>query len=193
MENKKGSLFVLSAPSGAGKTTITQHVVRRLQPDHAISRVVTYTSRNPRREEKHGLDYHFVSEDEFREKIEQNFFVEWSQAYGAYYGSPVDELSKLAEGISLIMILDLTGAINVINQYNPTSIWLSPPDINILRDRLARRGPEADHRQDLRLKLAQDELSHEALALFNHKLVNIELEKSVKELEDIIRSTIRQS
>lgn len=189
---KPGTLFVISAPSGTGKTTLTRNVLERVQPEHDISRVVTYTSRIPRREEKAGIDYHFITEPEFTEKITQGFFIEWSQAYGAYYGSPVSALDTLIAGTSLIMILDLAGALNVIQRYDPVSIWISPPDIDVLRERLGRRGPAADHRQDLRLKLAQEELEHEALSRFTHRLTNIDLHKSVNELENIIRSTLKQ-
>ena len=189
--DKAGKLFVISAPSGTGKTTLTRNVLARVQPEHDISRVVTYTSRTPRLEEKADVDYHFISEPEFAEKAAQNFFLEWSRAYGAYYGSPLSALENLACGMSLIMILDLAGALNVIQRYDPVSIWISPPGIDVLRERLNKRGP-TDPLQDLRLKLAQEELEHEALSRFTHRLANIDLHKSVDELENIIRTTLQR-
>lgn len=189
---RRSNLFVISAPSGAGKTTLVRGLIEQVWPYHPIERVVTYTSRVIRPREIPGHDYHFISEADFQQKIEQNFFIEWSNAYGAYYGSPRHELAKLEHGTSLVMILDVKGALNVI-QERPTavSIWVSPPDIEELQRRLMRRGSETDAQREARLALAQKELAdQEALQKFQHQLVNIDYHKTVDQLAEIVKQSL---
>lgn len=191
--DERSSLFIISAPSGAGKTTLVRGLIEAVEPWHPIERVVTYTSRDIRPREMPGQDYHFISEDEFKKRIDQQFFIEWSNVYGAYYGSPRHELAKLEHGTSLIMILDVKGALNVIQEHSSAvSIWVSPPDIDELQRRLMRRGSENDAQREARLKLAQQELAdQEALQKFQHKLVNIDYYKTVDQLTEIVKKSLQ--
>ena len=188
MINKSGTLFVLSAPSGAGKTTLTQGLLKRVQRDCKFERVVTYTSRQPRVGEVHGKDYYFISELEFKAKIERNDFIEWSQAYGAFYGSPRHELEKLSQGISLLMILDIHGATLVMDSHRPVTIWITPPDLNVLRERLYNRGSDHEDAIELRLELARQELAHKAIKRFSYQLINDNLSVALDKLENIVRN-----
>jgi guanylate kinase len=190
---KKSGLFIISAPSGAGKTTLVRGLLERIQPHHSIERVVTYTSRAMRPREIPGTDYHFISEADFQQKIEREFFIEWSNVYGAYYGSPRHELLKLEHGTSLIMILDVQGALNVIQEHaTAVSIWVSPPDIEELHKRLMRRGSETDAQREARLMLAQKELSDQAaLEKFQHQLVNVDYHETVDQLTEIVKQSLK--
>ena len=106
----KGTLFVISAPSGAGKTTLVREVLDRLRAELGLMRVITHTSKQPRTGEVQGVDYHFLSEEEFKQKIEEEFFIEHSTVYGAYYGVAKALFKKLDEGIHHIAIVDRAGA-----------------------------------------------------------------------------------
>lgn len=184
---ESGKLFLLSAPSGAGKTTIVSGVIKELSGQIAIERVVTYTSRRPRPGEVQGLDYFFVSPEEFEEKIKQGFFMEWSNAYGAYYGSPVEVLERLKEGVSLIAVLDQDGVGALLKQYSAVAIWIDPPELCYLKERLEHRGSERGFEQSFRLELAGKELSNQAkLALFKYRVLNQVLAKAIEEVKDII-------
>src|SRR5581483_10666268 len=107
---KPGVLFIVSAPSGAGKTTLVNAALGSLKSSHAIERVITYTSRMPREGEIPGVDYHFISELEFQSRIKDGFFLEWSGAYGTYYGTPRGLLEDLEKGHHRILIPDRNGA-----------------------------------------------------------------------------------
>lgn len=190
---RKSNLFVISAPSGAGKTTLVRGLIEQIRPYHPIERIVTYTSRAMRPREIPGTDYHFISEADFQQKIERDFFIEWSNAYGAYYGSPRHELAKLEQGTSLVMILDVKGALNVIQEHSTAvSIWVSPPDIEELQRRLMRRGSETEEQRQARLALAQKELAdQEALQKFQHQLVNVDYHKTVDQLAEIVKQSLK--
>lgn len=183
----KGTLFLISAPSGAGKTTLVTGLIQRLGQEHSLERVVTYTSRAPRRDERDGYDYHFVSEEDFERRAQQGFFIEWSSVYGAYYGSPRNELAKLDRGISLCMILDLQGIKEVMSFFPSISIWIAPPTMRDLQKRLAQRGSEGLDDTVFRLNLAQDELTEVAdQNIFDYTIVNDDLEVASNELQAIV-------
>src|SRR3990167_6495680 len=101
-----GKIFIISAPSGAGKSTLVAATLANLEKEWPIERVVTYTSKNPRNNEVPGQDYHFIKVDEFERRIKQGFFLEWSNAYGTYYGSPRSIVNQVANGYSYIGIID---------------------------------------------------------------------------------------
>jgi guanylate kinase len=191
-----GKLFIVCAPSGAGKTTLVNGILSSFNDSYQLRRIITYTSRQPRQGELPGRDYYFVSEREFEAKIEEGFFLEWSTLYRTYYGSPKALLDDINRGISCIVIVDLQGAAAIKEYYNSAIlIWIAPPNMAVLSDRLCARGTEeADQVRD-RLALAQKELafvaSRESNTLFSHTLVNDDFSATLDQLLFVIKSELR--
>ena len=184
---EKGSLFVISAPSGAGKTTLVNALLENLPMGCSVQRVVTYTTRQPRPGEDNNSSYHFVTKEQFKEKIKEGFFLEWSSWYNDYYGSGRSVLDDLAQGKSFIMILDRSGA-RAIKQVYPEAelIWIQPPSLEVLQTRLEKRGDTAASRT-FRLERAHFELQQEEKEhLYTHVLINDSLDKAVHELKLLI-------
>src|SRR5262245_36935097 len=121
-------LFLIVAPSATGKTTLVHEVCAQLQSSLVIKRVITYTTRSPRPEEKEGEDYYFVTPEWFKQKIEQQFFIECSLVYGHWYGTSADMYDVLNKSVSLILIVDIQG-MEIIRTKMPSSIaiWIDPP------------------------------------------------------------------
>jgi guanylate kinase len=188
----EGKLFIISAPSGAGKTTLTAELMARCGRELSLERVITYTSRLPRSGEVDGVDYFFISEKEFQSRIKAGFFAEWSHVYGAYYGSARHTLEKLKEGVSLIIILDQQGACTLAKEY-PSSvpIWIDPPSLESLKERLTVRATEALDHRDYRLKLAHGELLNaDFLSMFRYRILNDDINKAADHLCFIIKSEL---
>jgi guanylate kinase len=185
-----GKIFVVSGPSGAGKTSLVSLLMARLGQDYKLERIITYTTRTKRDRESDFVDYRFIPEDEFKQKIETGFFIEWSQAYGAYYGSPMDQLEKLHRGTSLIMIMDVPGALHMIKNYNACSIWVAPPTLTDLKERLHKRG-DSEESHTFRLELAYKELADSvSLSQFEHTIVNNHMSQALDEFEMIVRKEL---
>jgi guanylate kinase len=185
--NMSGKIIIITAPSGAGKTSITRYLLSKC-PQLAFS--VSAATRPPRGTEKNGVDYYFLSEEEFQEKIEANAFVEWEMVYeGKYYGTLRSELEKIwTEGKVPILDVDVKGAIHVQKQFPHTSlsIFVEPPSVEELMKRLKSRGTESEENIAARVSKAYYELtfSHS----FNKVIVNHELEKACTETEEAIVS-----
>ncbi len=190
-----GKLFVISASSGVGKTSLVLALVAKLEPHYSISRLITYTTRRPRSSDIHGQDYHFITEQEFLEKIEQGFFIEWSTAYGAYYGSPKHILEELETGKSTVAILDFDGA-TAIKQWHSQSIliWLYPPTHEIIKERLISRDEDTPEEIAFRMTLAEKEALLDVVVreTFNHRLINDNFEKTLNELEELLIHELQQ-
>lgn len=182
-----GKLFIISASSGAGKTTLVNAVLQRIQAAHDVSRVLTYTTRAPRQGEVDGFDYHFITVQEFESLITQGFFLEWSNAYGAYYGSPLSIINQLSHGKSYIAILDRAGAERVIKAYpDCVLIWIYT-DIVSLRDRLVLRKTETNEQVEYRIQLAKKEIEEENFKkFFTFHLHNDDFNRAIQELETLI-------
>jgi guanylate kinase len=163
----KGLLVIISGPSGSGKTTIVQEVVARMQDRYPITRVVTYTTRAMRPGEKPGVDYHWITEADFKQKIEEGFFLEWSTAYGAYYGTPRTILDDLAQGMIDILTIDRVGA-RLIKEKIPDAmtIWLTAPSQEELRKRLINRAKNTPEDIEKRLQIGQKEMEDEKKCKF---------------------------
>jgi guanylate kinase len=134
-EKGVGLVFIISAPSGTGKTTLVREVIQQL-PGLQFS--VSYTTRLPRSNEKEGGDYHFVSHSVFQKMVERNEFLEWAEVLGNRYGTPRSDLKKLElEGFDLILDIDTQGAKKVMKEIaQPVLIYLLPPSLKVLRERL---------------------------------------------------------
>jgi guanylate kinase len=184
-----GKLFVISGPSGSGKTTLARSVVGKMQEEYNIYKVITYTSRMPRAGEISGIDYNFITKKDFGEKAEHGFFLEITIYDDETYGSPHSIISEAQEGKSFIIVLDKAGAMNVkeIHQ-NIVLIWLSIPNIKILKSRLKKRGTESYEEIRSRLEIAEKELVCELVdETFDYCIINENLEECTKEICQIIR------
>lgn len=190
--NRGGKLFVISGPSGVGKTTLAQSLLDRFGKKYNIARVITYTTKEPRVGEQDGIDYHFVTIKEFESKIAAGFFIEHSQAYGNYYGSPKYIVSQLKEGKSFILVTDQTGACNIKQQYlQAVLIWITPPSIDELTTRLQKRAADNSADIEKRLLLALDELSNEQnKQQFDYIIENNVLLETIEHLSLILKAEI---
>lgn len=182
-----GKLFIISASSGAGKTSLVNAVLQRIQSIYDVNRVLTYTTRAPRQGEINGVDYHFITAQEFEVRIAQGFFLEWSNVYGAYYGSPCSIIQELRCGKSYIAILDRAGAEQVL-KVHPDSvlIWIYT-DLVSLRDRLVQRKTETSEQIEYRIQLAKKEIEEENFKkFFTFHLHNDDFNRAIQELEALI-------
>ena len=187
-----GKLFIISAPSGAGKTTLTTSALQKLQENYNIERVITCTSRTPRKGEIDGKDYNFFSRKNFEQKINEGFFIEHAIYANNYYGSPISILNDMKNGKSFISVLDLAGAKQIaIKVPKATFIWIAPPNIKTLETRLSKRGTESDEQIKHRLEAAKNEMSEEKkLNLFQHHIINDDFNMAVTELVSIIKTEL---
>ena len=184
MENDtKGRLFVISSPSGAGKTTLWQKAAARLD---GIERSISMTSRLPRSGEVDGQDYFFVDEQTFKDYIARDCFLEWALVFGTYYGTPRDKvMNLLSRGRDVILIIDVQGA-GQVKEKCPEAvlIFIMPPDMETLARRLKDRGTDTDEEIAKRLKIAEQEIA--CLGDYDYKIINNDLETAVEELKGII-------
>ncbi len=181
--DKRGIIFVFSAPSGTGKTTLCRMVLDTF-PEMRLS--VSYTTRRPRANEQDGRDYHFVSEERFREMIEREEFIEWAEVHGHLYGTSKYELDRmLSKGFDLILDIDVQGARRIKNSgVEGVFIFLSPPSLEVCRQRLEKRGLDSKKEIERRLKNARDEIS-EAF-WYDYIIINDSLEDAFEKLKSII-------
>ncbi len=190
-----GKLFVVSACSGAGKTTLVSQVITRLAGEYPLSRVITYTSKKPRLEEVDGRDYHFLSPEEFEEKINDNYFLEWSGEYGNYYGSPSSIIEGLKAGNNFIIITDIQGAVSINKKIQSSVfIWIEVPAQETIKTRLLMRNSENNEQIQERISISfrENEKFLKSL-LFNYRVLNEDIEKAVLELESIIKLELKKS
>ena len=183
-----GKLFIVSAPSGAGKTSLVNAVIQKLNPHYTIERALTYTTRQPRHNEIPGIDYHFISSTEFEYKIMQGFFIEWSTAYGVYYGSSKIILETLETGQSVIIIVDRQGAKSIVREiHEAILVWIAPSSPIVLAQRLNNRSTETPEQIMFRLAVGQKELQNEVeTKFFTHHIINDDFHDALADLELII-------
>ncbi|RTZ70259.1 MAG: guanylate kinase [Aquificaceae bacterium] len=182
-----GFVYILSAPSGAGKTTVGNLLLKEIPH---LERVITATTRSPREGEKHGIDYYFLSEEEFIRKIEKGEFLEWARIYKYYYGTPKSEVERiLSQGKDALLIIDVQGAFQVKEKLpNAVSIFLLPPSFGELKKRLTLRG---EREIEERLEWAKREIP--CAKHFDYVVVNDVLEKAVEEIKSIMLSNRRKA
>ncbi len=185
---KTGKLFLLASPSGGGKTTLANALIERVGSLYDLSRVITYTTRQPRSHERHGIDYHFITQADFQAKIEQQFFLEWSAAYGCHYGTPGDIITSVEAGRSYIAVVDRAGVRSISQAYQKSvAIWIEVSSPAVLEERLKKRASESPEQLKRRLLLAQQELAEEQFCnIYKYRLINDELGRAIKALQDII-------
>lgn len=183
--NRQGTLFIISAPSGAGKTTILKEVKLRL-PDIRFS--VSCTTRPPRSGEEHGKDYFFMSHEEFLKGISENRFVEWACVHGNYYGTDRRTIEGwINEGSDVLLDIDVQGGRLIKCQYpGAATIFILPPSWEELERRLRQRGTDSEEVIQKRLHNARGEIA-EAL-WYEYTVINDDLSKAVEEVMAIIKS-----
>jgi guanylate kinase len=190
-ETMAPKILIITAPSGAGKTSITRHLMEKF-PVLAFS--VSAATRQPRGTEKDGEDYHFISAEDFKYKIQHNEFVEWEMVYeGKYYGTLKSELDRIWQLNKIpVLDIDVKGAIHVQQQFNEgaLSLFIEPPSVDELKKRLLSRGTETEDSIAARINKASYELSFKDY--FNKVVVNADLKIACAEADKIISEFIAQ-
>ena len=190
MDNPKHKIIIITAPSGAGKTSITKYLMKTF-PQLAFS--VSAATRNPRGTEKDGVDYHFMSTETFTSKIQHEEFVEWEMVYeGKYYGTLKTELQRIWNDNKIpVLDIDVKGAIHVQQQYPQTSLslFIQAPSVDELKKRLESRGTESAESVTARVNKAAYELSFKDH--FNKVIINDELQRACGEAETIVAGFIK--
>jgi len=188
--NNQQKIIIITAPSGAGKTSITRYLLKKY-PDK-LSFSVSAATRNQRETEKNGTDYHFMTEEEFRNKIQHEEFVEWEMVYeGKYYGTLKSEMQRIWNDNKIPLLdIDVKGAIHVQQQYPETtmSIFIEPPSTDELKKRLSSRGTETEASLQARINKAAYEISFKEY--FRHVILNTDLTKACAEAEKIVTGFI---
>ena len=179
-------IIIITAPSGAGKTSITRYLLNKYGDKLAFS--ISAATRQPRGAEKDGVDYYFMSEEAFTVKIQQGEFVEWEMVYkGKYYGTLKSELQRIwQEGKAPVLDIDVKGAIHVQQQFPDTtlSLFIEPPSVDELKRRLMSRGTETEESLQTRVNKAAYEISFKSS--FDKVIVNDDLQAACKTAEEII-------
>ncbi|WP_289741380.1 guanylate kinase [uncultured Duncaniella sp.] len=185
-----GKIIILSAPSGSGKSTIINALLERGEIDMQFS--ISATNRQPRGEEKHGVNYYFLSDDEFRSLIENDAFVEFEEVYpGRFYGTLKSEIARITDaGHNVILDIDVKGGVNVKRMYGDKaiSIFIQPPSTETLRSRLTGRATDSPEAIEQRLAKAEYEISF--APEFDCIVVNDNLEKAINEVDCRIKEFI---
>jgi guanylate kinase len=178
-----GKLFVISAPSGTGKTT----VVRKLLQQHPeLVESISYTTRPPRPGEKDHTDYHFVDDHTFERLVKEDFFAEWAEVHGSMYGTPVNFIEEtLKKGNNVVLDVDVQGGMSLKKRFpNAVTIFLLPPNEEELVKRLSNRGTEDKEQISTRLNNAKREMTFKDK--YDHRVINDEVDRAVQELARLI-------
>ncbi|MEE9304222.1 MAG: guanylate kinase [Thiotrichaceae bacterium] len=181
----EGKLYIVSAPSGAGKTSMLKQLIKR-KPELKVS--VSHTTRSSRPGEKHGVNYYFVSIDEFKQAIEDKAFFEHAEVFGNYYGTSKETVQQqLDEGDDVILEIDWQGARKVREQFSEViSIFILPPSRNDLESRLQDRQQDSDQVIQARMQEASEEMEH--YHEYDYIIINDDFEQAINELEAIFDS-----
>jgi guanylate kinase len=186
---KEGKLIIFSAPSGAGKTTIVQHLLGKF-PQLEFS--VSATTRKPRGDEKHGKDYYFISKEEFLHRIAKKQFVEFEEVYtGTFYGTLRTEIERIwSEGKTVIFDIDVEGGLHLKRKYDgqALAIFVQPPSLEVLIERLTGRGTDSPEKLQERFAKAEKELNY--APEFDIILKNHDLQTACGEAEELVRQFI---
>ena len=183
--NRTGVLYVVSAPSGAGKTSLVKAL---LKADPTIRLSVSYTTRAPRPGETDGRDYHFVDRERFRHMLAENEFLEHAEVYGNFYGTSKGRIAQdLLTGHDILLEIDWQGATQVKRHFpDARTVFILPPSFNALRTRLKGRGQDSDEVIERRLAAAADDVSH--AGAFDYIIINDDFDHALTDLIAVTRS-----
>ncbi len=182
-DHTPGSLFIISAPSGAGKTTLCT-AVRSHFPDMLYS--ISHTTRSPRTGETDGRDYYFMTVDDFIRKIESGGWAEWAKVHGNYYGTSAEFIDQgIRAGKDILLDIDVQGTFKILKRYpDSVTIFIMPPSMDVLRQRLETRGTDRQDTIETRMENARQEIAQ--AQHYRHIVVNDNLETAVHELISLI-------
>lgn len=180
-----GILFVVSSPSGGGKGTLIQRVLSRLQN---LSYSVSYTTRKPRNGEVNGREYFFVTPEQFSQMVERNDFLEWAKVHSHLYGTSRSQVSRdVSLGRDIVLEVDVQGAASIRHLIQEAvSVFILPPSLEVLRERLIARGTDSADELALRLRNAPEELK--AYKTFDYVIINDDVEQAAAKLMAIIEA-----
>lgn len=186
MESPFQKLIIITAPSGADKTSITRYLMREFP---VLEFSISAATRQPRGNEKDGVDYYFISPDDFQQKIQQKEFAEWEMVYeGKYYGTLKSELKRIWNKQHVpVLDIDVKGAIHIQQQYpeNKLSIFVEPPSVDELKKRLMSRGTESEESLQARVNKASYELSFKDH--FDEVILNDNLENACRKAKELVQ------
>lgn len=179
----KGKIFVLSSPSGGGKTTLAQQL---LETTSNMVRSISMTTRAPRNGEQDKIDYHFVTNKEFLDLVKKDGFLEYANVFDQYYGTPKAFVEKNQnKGKDILLLIDVQGAEQIRRHCREAIlIFIMPPSMSVLQDRLKNRSTDTDHEIKKRLEVAKDEISQ--AKLYDYIVINSNLKQAEKDLKAII-------
>ena len=183
---RRGILFVLSSPSGAGKSSISKYILKK---DKHIYLSVSFTTRKKRNEEISGEDYKFISKSDFQSKVNKDYFLEWAEVFGNYYGTPKNTVQKsISNGIDVLFDIDWQGTQKLSGNegYEVVSIFILPPSRKELENRLKYRAQDTISEVKKRMSKASDEMSH--YMEYDYIIINNDLEESATQVLNILRA-----
>jgi len=186
-----GKIFVISAPSGTGKTTIQQKLINSLP---YLKTITTFTTRKPRNGEKEGIDYNFVSIEEFKKMVEKGQFLEYANVYGNFYGTPKKQVEEaIKTGENVLLVIDTQGGMSV-KKIFPDAILIGilPPSIKEQEKRLRKRGDLDEEEIGKRIESAKKEREI-LINNYDYIVINKEIEKTVNEIKKIIEKNIKKN
>ena len=181
--NSKGRLYIISAPSGAGKTTLCNMLMKKYP---AIQYSISYTTRAPRGNEQNGKEYFFIDEDKFKTMISEEIFLEWAQVHGNYYGTSKQQIENaLYNGTDIILDIDPQGAMQLKEKTKnlATYIFITAPSIGELKSRLIKRGTDKDEHIALRIENAKKEVEY--FKNYDYLIINDASDTAFEQLENI--------
>tara|TARA_B100001123_G_scaffold448592_1_gene610358 strand:- start:3264 stop:3887 length:624 start_codon:yes stop_codon:yes gene_type:complete len=183
MSNSRGQLFIVSAPSGTGKTTLVKQLAQ-VTPKLQVSR--SYTSRSARSDECDGVDYNFVTRERFDEMVRSAAFLEWTEVFGNYYGTCAEDVERvLASGDDLVLVIEVQGANQIrARGISHRSIFILPPSAAILKQRLRGRSKDSEDQIRRRFNTASQEIGE--LGTYDYLIINDNVDQSVAQLQAII-------
>ena len=186
---KKGMMVILSAPSGCGKDTVFREI-KKVRDD--VCESISATTRAPREGEQNGVNYYFHSKEEFERMIENDEFLEYVSYAGKYYGTPAEPAKEMIDsGKICFLIIERVGAQKVMKRCpDAVSIFLMPPDMETLKERLIKRNTESDEAIKSRMKIAEEEVK--CASQFDYTVVNNELSKAVDEINEILNNELKK-